>query len=123
VDIAEFARTQPSNAVYLSLQHSGSLWYYHGAAILRWDWVEPGEIDRAVAEMIRAGHAVFALLDDWEEQQFRQRFTGTRTVAGIGAPVLAAGDPRGITARVYTLQIGAVRDAPVGAAADRVNSR
>ena len=104
VDVAGFARGLPPNAAFLSLQHSGSLAYYNGAAVLRWDWLEPGEIDRAIASLSQSGHPVFAVLDDWEEAQFRARFTGTSVVERLGAPIYSAGGPPGITARVFAVR-------------------
>jgi hypothetical protein len=101
LDVAEFARTLPPNAAFLSLQHSGSLAYYNAAAVLRWDWIEPGEIDRVVDELARRGRPVVAVLDDWEEQQFRTRFTGARVLTVIGSPRFTAGGPPGISTRVY----------------------
>jgi len=101
--VADFARGLPPNAVFISLQHSGSLAYYGQSAILRWDWLEPDEIDRAVAELARQGHPVFAVLDDWEETQFRSRFAGTHTVDALRTPVFETGGPPAITARVFAL--------------------
>jgi hypothetical protein len=121
VDAADFVRGLPPNAVCLSLQHSGSLAYYTGAAVLRWDWTEPGEIDRAVSELSRKGHLVFAVLDDWEVVQFRERFAGTTTVSRLGRPVFAAGSPEGIKAQIYSLS-DALNGAPAIAAAEPVSS-
>ena len=104
LDVAGFARGLPPNAVFVSLQHSGSLAYYVGAGVLRWDWLEPGEIDRAIATLTQNGHPVFAVLDDWEEAQFRARFTGTSVIERLGAPVYSAGGPPGITSRVYAVR-------------------
>jgi hypothetical protein len=102
LDVAGFARRQPPNAVFISLQHSGSLAYNAGSHVLRWDWVEPGEIDRAVSELEANGHPLFAVLDDWEELQFRERFAATRTVTRLRA-LFTAGGPPAITVHVYSL--------------------
>jgi len=104
LDVAEFVRGLPPNAVILSLQHSGSLAYYTGRSVLRWDWLEPGEIDRAIVTLSQNGHPIFAVLDDWEEQQFRTRFTGTNVIGRLGAPLYSAGGPPGITSRVFAVR-------------------
>lgn len=106
LDVAGFARGLPPNAVFLSVQHSGSLAYYNRAPVLRWDWLDALEVDDVIATMTHNGHAVFAVLDEWEEQPFRTRFTGTNLVQRMGTPLFSAGDPKGVIVRVY-----AIRDA------------
>jgi len=101
LDVAGFARTLPANAVFMTLHHSGSLPYYIAATVLRWDWLQPHEIDRVVAEIAAKGRPLYAVIDDLEEPQFRTKFAGTRTAARLGTPVFSAGDGAGITSRVY----------------------
>lgn len=102
LDVAYFARGLPSGAVFLSLQHSGSLPYNAGATVLRWDWIDPSELDRAIAELSRKGRVAYAVLDDWEEAQFRERFAATQTVSRLRL-LFSAGGPPAITARVYAV--------------------
>lgn len=104
LDVAGFARGLPPNAVFMSVQHSGSLAYYNSASVLRWDWLEAGEIDRVVAALSQNGRPVFAVLDDWEETRFRQRFIGTAVTERLGTPLFIAGGPPGITTRVYAVR-------------------
>jgi hypothetical protein len=118
LDVAEFVRSLPPNAVFLSVQHSGTLAYYNDAQVLRWDWLDAGEIDRVVATITHNGHAAFAVLDDIEEQTFRERFTGTNVLQALGTPLFTSGAPLGITARVY-----AIRDGLAIAAGPPVSSR
>ena len=87
VQVADFANAQAEPSVFVSMQHSGSLTSYTARPILRWDWIEPSEVDRVVDELDARGHAVYVVLDDWEEPQFRQRFAGTRLPARLAAPV------------------------------------
>lgn len=103
LDIAESVRALPPNTAFLSVQHSGSLAYYNAAAVLRWDWIDASEIDRVVDALARRGRPVFAVLDDWEEPQFRARFTGTRLLRLIGTPRFTAGGPPGISTHVYVI--------------------
>jgi hypothetical protein len=103
LEVAAFARTLPAGTVFLTLHHSGSLPYYASAPIVRWDWLEPHEIDRVVSELQAKGHPVVAVVDDFEEPQFTQRFAGTRTLAKLTAPVFSSGTRSGITSHVYAL--------------------
>lgn len=100
--VARFVATLPPDTVCVAVQHSGSLAYYTARPLLRWDWIAPTEIDRAVAALGAAGRTVYAVLDDWEELQFRARFAGTRTVASLGLPVLQTTTPN-IRTAVYRL--------------------
>jgi hypothetical protein len=100
VDVAEFARRLEPDAVFATMQHSGSLHYYTARPILRWDWTEPAEIDRAMDALRAAGHAVYVVLEEWEEPAFRSRFAGTRTLSSLGRPLLTTTGP-GFQAAVY----------------------
>ena len=101
--VADFARGRPPGTVFMTVQHSGSLPYNAAATILRWDWIEPGELDRALADLAEQRRPVFLVLDSFEEDQFRTRFAEARTLSGLPAPTLEAGDSRGITSSVYDL--------------------
>jgi hypothetical protein len=85
------------------MQHSGSLHYYTARSILRWDWTESSEIDRAVAALRETGHTVYVVLDDWEEPEFRSRFAGTRTLLSLGQPLMRT-PGEGIRTSVYLLE-------------------
>jgi hypothetical protein len=64
-----------------------SLAYDTARPILRWDWIEAPEIDRAADALRAAGHVVDPVPVNGEEPLFRARFAGTRTVAALGSPV------------------------------------
>jgi len=117
LDVAEFVRGLPPDAVFVTLQYSGSLWYYQSATLLRWDWIDAGEIDGAVAQLSEKGRPVFAVFDDWELPQVRQRFTGTRFVQRLTAPIFETGRPNEIRAQIY-----AITGTTTGAAGARVSS-
>lgn len=102
-EAAQFARALRSAPVFVTLQHSGSLNYYASAPVLRWDWIGPTELDRAIAELSAKGRQSYAVLDDWEEAQFRDRFPATRAVQQLEHPVFTAGLPDGILVRIYAL--------------------
>lgn len=87
-DVASFSRTLGDKAVFLAVQHSGSLSYYTDGPVLRWDWIEPSELDTLVEQLRTNGHRIYVVLDDWEEPQLRARFAGTQTFAKMSRPVL-----------------------------------
>ncbi|HUQ86275.1 MAG TPA: hypothetical protein VM096_01880 [Vicinamibacterales bacterium] len=117
LDVAEFVRRLPPDAVFVTLQYSGSLWYYQSATLLRWDWIDADEIDQAIAQLSNKGRPVFAVFDDWELPQVRQRFTGTGFVERLTTPIFEAGTPNEIKAVIY-----AINGTTAGAAAARVSS-
>lgn len=76
-DAGRFIRDRlPQTGLVLARQHSGSVRYYAGRPTLRWDVLHPGELDRALADLRRAGYTPFAVLDADEYVEFRARFAG-----------------------------------------------
>ena len=74
VAVARFIEaSMPSNAVFLALQHGGSIRHYTNRLTVRFDRVSTG-LDDAVASLERAGWRPFILLEDWEEPQFKSQF-------------------------------------------------
>ena len=75
IDAAEqVVKATPPDAVILSMQHSGSVRYYSRRQTLRYDFLAPDWLDRAVAALNAKGIQCFVLVDDWEEPIFRGRF-------------------------------------------------
>jgi hypothetical protein len=101
--VVDFARTLPPNAAYVTLQHSGSLYYYLSVPVVRWDWLGPDELDRAVAGLAARGRPVYAVLENWEETRFRERFAGAQTIAKLVDPIFQTGLPTEIKVHVYRL--------------------
>ena len=105
-------RVTPPNAVIISMQHSGSIRYYSGRTTLRYDYMDPEWLDRAVEHLEARGRPVYLLLDEWEVPRLRERFPGQRTIAvldgrpdsvgragkmvfyGVGSAPLASVPPR-----------------------------
>lgn len=75
------AAATPPNAVVFSMQHSGSVRYYSNRLTLRYDWLDPAWLDRAVEVLRAQGYRPYILLEDWEESSFKQRF-GAASVTG-----------------------------------------
>lgn len=95
VDAGVFVdRMTPPNAVILSMQHSGSIRYYSGRLTLRYDWLDPVWLDRAIEALERGGRPVYLLLDDWEEPVFRKRFAGQRSLGQLDRGPAATGRAR-----------------------------
>ena len=78
-------RTVPPEAAILAMQHSGSVRYYTGRLTMRWDVLDPASLDRAVDALRTRGVAVYALLESWEEADFRKRFAGQRSLEMLTA--------------------------------------
>lgn len=77
------ADTLPPKAALLTMIHSGSARYYSGRLTLRWDMIEPAQLDPLVADLQRRGYLPFILLDDWEEPEFSARFKGASRLAAL----------------------------------------
>jgi uncharacterized protein (DUF433 family) len=88
VAVARFATEQtPANAVYISLQHSGSLRYYSGRPVIRFDRISV-DLDRALADLRQAGWRPYVVLEDWEETQFKQQFAAASQTGRLaGRPI------------------------------------
>jgi hypothetical protein len=73
----------PANAFVFAAQHSGSIRYYSGRPTLRWDLLDAGSLDRAIASLRRAGYEPYAVLDVEEDERFRAYF-GAREQHAVG---------------------------------------
>jgi hypothetical protein len=73
----------PPDAVIVSGQFSGSLRYYAGRLTLRWDWLDPAWLDRAVEWLTARGHHVYILLEAPEVDPFRARFGQTSAMGRL----------------------------------------
>jgi hypothetical protein len=76
------------NSVLVVMERSGSLRYYAGRMTLRYDFLEPDWLDRAVAWMTERGVHVYAVLDERQAGECKRRFAGQRTAAAFDRPVL-----------------------------------
>jgi hypothetical protein len=72
----------PATAFVFAAQHSGSIRYYSGRPTLRWDLLDAGSLDRAIASLRRAGYEPYAVLDVEEDERFRAYF-GARDQQGV----------------------------------------
>jgi hypothetical protein len=75
VTVADYTRRSlPERSVLISLQHSGSIRWYADHLSLRYDWLDPAWLDRAIATLRERGYTPFILLEEWEEASFKARF-------------------------------------------------
>jgi hypothetical protein len=108
LEVAEYAAAQPASAVFLSMQHAGSVAYYSGRTVLRWDWLEQTELDRVVEQLAASGRRVYAALEDWEIAELRKRLIGSAAIAALDTPVFRARDREAIDAFVFLVRAEAV---------------
>lgn len=66
--------TLPPNAVLICMQHSGSLWFYTSRPIVRWDYLNPREVDELLAWFASHGYQPFVVVDGEEFTRIRARF-------------------------------------------------
>jgi hypothetical protein len=93
LDVARWAaaRTDP-RAVFLSVQHSGSLRLYADRLTLRWDRLDPLWLDRAVEHLRSIGRHPYFVLDGEEVDAFQRRFgAASRTGAVDWTPLATLG--------------------------------
>jgi hypothetical protein len=97
VAVARFIEAAtPPNAVFLALQHGGSVRHYADRLTIRFDRVDTG-LDEALASLDRAGWRPFILLEDWEEPQFKAQFGASSAVGRLGwRPYARLSDPGGV---------------------------
>ena len=71
--IAQVASELPEKSVFVSLQHSGSLRYYTGRPILRYNSIPVDELKQLLGSLRTRGYGTYLVLDESEEP-FRRWF-------------------------------------------------
>jgi hypothetical protein len=77
----------PERAIFLSIEHSGSIRYYSGRLTVRYDWVPAVRLDAVLDDLRRLGYHPYILLEEWEEEGFRRMFKGNPVGALDWPPV------------------------------------
>jgi hypothetical protein len=80
------AQRLPENAVVLAMQHSGSVRYYAGREIVRWDQVPPDRLDRLMKRLRRLGRPAYLVLDPWEVPEFQKLFAHRSPLGSLDWP-------------------------------------
>lgn len=92
----------PPTAVVLAEQHSGSLAYYTDRPVVRFDEVPSDGLDALCERLVASGHAMWLVVEDWEEPAVRARFASTPRGRLDWAPIAEA-RVGGSRVRVYDL--------------------
>lgn len=77
-----------ANSVILAVHRSGSLRYYAGRITLRYDMLDGAWLDRAVTWLAERNVHVYAVLDERETGESKERFAGQKTAAAFDRPML-----------------------------------
>jgi hypothetical protein len=88
-------RLTPPNSVIICMQHSGTVRYYGSRMTLRYDQLDRGWLDRAVAWLDSHGAHPYLLVEPWELPEVVRRFAGSETVAKLEGPPFAVYDEPG----------------------------
>ena len=72
IAVADYVeRELPANAVFISMQHSGTLRFYSGRRTLRFDFIPPGEFSSTIDWLAAQNRRPYLILEDWEEAIYR----------------------------------------------------
>jgi hypothetical protein len=92
---AYVAQRLPSNAILLSMMHSGSIRYYSGRPTVRFDLIPPEQLDSTLEVLAGAGYRPYFILEPFEVAMFQHRYAGHSTLATLDwLPVDIVGDSR-----------------------------
>lgn len=102
----EVASRTPPDAIVLAVQHSGSVRYYANRTTMRYDWLDDGSLDAALRDLAARGRRAYLVVDDWEEKEFRDRFSGANRAGRLDwAPIARV--PGSPEVHVFDMQGGA----------------
>ena len=79
----------PATAAFLSVQESGALRFYGGRATIRFEHIDPRDLDAAIAFLDRSGRRPYFALESWEEDQFKARFAPHSPLGRLDWPPMA----------------------------------
>ena len=94
----------PPNAVIVSGEQSGAMRYYTGRAILRWDLMTDAGMQQALDRLAQLGYQAWVVLDDWEEEPFRQRVPALASAALDQEPMVESAAGVGIRTRAWRVR-------------------
>jgi hypothetical protein len=93
------AKRLPRRAVLLAMQHSGSARYYSGRTTIRYDFLEPSDLESTIDTLRQHGYHPYFLLDEWEEPVFRAHYGSATRLGVLDWPPLALTEIGGV--RIY----------------------
>jgi hypothetical protein len=88
---AAIVHTAPNNAVIIAGEQSGSMRYYTGRSILRWEAASAETLPAALETLMKAERPIYIVLDAWELEPFRARFPAVGPAELDWPPMLEAG--------------------------------
>ena len=78
VAVTEFiTRALPANAIFISMQHSGTIRFYAGRPVIRYEWISADRFASMIAWLRDQAYHPYIVLENWEEPRFRARFADT----------------------------------------------
>jgi hypothetical protein len=90
IDLARFiAGYTPTDAVIVTVQHSGSLRLYAGRLTLKYDVLDPEWLDRTVDYLQSIGRRPYFVLDGPEVEAFKARFGKASRLGALAWPPMA----------------------------------
>ena len=81
VQATAFANGLPRNAILVSTSFSGTLHFYTGRDVLRYDVVLSPQLDSALDSLRSQGHPIYFIGHDFEADAFKRQFSGSRAAA------------------------------------------
>ena len=85
------SHTAPANAVIVAGEQSGSMRYYTGRSILRWEAATADTLPKALETLLKAQRPIYIVLDAWEIELFREKFPNVGPAELDWPPMLEAG--------------------------------
>jgi hypothetical protein len=79
------------DSVVVAGEQSGAVRYYTNRSVLRWDILSAAAWPQAMARLEASRRDVWIVLDEWEEEPFRRKLSGTPASALDWPPALDAG--------------------------------
>lgn len=83
VRTVEYIRRLPPRSIYVSLSHSGTIRFYTGRDIFRFESADPKQLDLAMAHLRQLGYRLYLVGDEFEIEMFHNRFAATQTATTI----------------------------------------
>ena len=91
----------PVNSVIVSSEQSGTMRYYTGRTVVRWDLMVPTAMPDALEWLTLNGYQVWVVLDDWEEETFRKKFPDLAAASIDYEPAVESAAGVGIRTRAW----------------------
>ena len=90
--VAAFINEQlPSESVIVAGEQSGSMRYYTGRSILRWEAATPDSLPPAIETLEKSGRQVYVVLDAFENELFIKKFASVPEASLDWPPMVDAG--------------------------------